>query len=404
MDYLTNTERTVKMTYKFAKGVASLKPSIIREILKSSGNTIPLAAGNPAPDAFPVDDIKEIVNSVFESNPVLALQYGISEGYAPLVEKLTVLAKTRYGVGADSDALIITSGAQQVMSLMSQCFVNHGDCVICEEPSFIGALNCFRSFGARLSGVPVDSDGINIEALEEKLKTEENVKFIYTIPNFQNPAGITMSLEKRKAVYELAKKYGVLVLEDNPYGDLRVSGEPVPAIKSFDEEGVVVYSGSFSKIVAPGIRVGFVLANKEIIAKLTVAKQTQDVHTPLLSQLIVYKWLTEYDFEAHINKIVEIYRRKLNLLCDCINKELGDFLTYHRPEGGLFVWAKLNDGIDMLDFVKKASAAGASVVPGNAMMVDGEAECSYIRLNFSTPSDEDIVKGVKILGEVARSL
>ncbi len=392
------------MEYNFAKGVASLKPSIIREILKSSGDTIPLAAGNPAPDAFPVDDIKKIVGDVFDSDPILALQYGISEGYTPLVAKLTELAKTRYGVGTDNDGLIVVSGAQQVMSLMSQCFINYGDTVICEEPSFIGALNCFRSYGANLVGVPIDSDGINIEALEATLKRAKNVKFIYTIPNFQNPAGTTMSLEKRKAVYELAKKYGVLVLEDNPYGDLRVSGEPVPAIKSFDEDGVVVYSGSFSKIVAPGIRVGYVLAPKPVIAKLTVAKQTQDVHTPLISQLIVYKWLTEYDFEAHIAKIVEIYRRKLNLLCDCVDKELGDFLTYHRPEGGLFVWAKLNEGIDMLDFVKRASAAGVSVVPGNAMMVDGDAECSYIRLNFSTPSDEAIVKGVKILGEVARSL
>ena len=392
------------MEYNFAKGVASLKPSIIREILKSSGNTIPLAAGNPAPDAFPVDDIKKIVGEVFETDPILALQYGISEGYAPLIEKLTELAKSRYGVGSENDGLIVVSGAQQVMSLMSQCFINHGDCVICEEPSFIGALNCFRSYGAKLTGVPIERDGMNNEALEETLKTEENVKFIYTIPNFQNPAGTTMSLEKRKAVYELAKKYGVLVLEDNPYGDLRVSGEDVPAIKSFDEEGVVVYSGSFSKIVAPGIRVGYVLAPKEVIAKLTVAKQTQDVHTPLVSQLVVYKWLTECDIEGHINKIREIYKRKLNLLCDCIDSELSEFLTYHRPEGGLFVWAKLNDGIDMLDFVKKASAAGVSVVPGNAMMVDGDAPCSYIRMNFSTPSDEGIVKGVKILGEVARNL
>ena len=392
------------MDYKFATGVASLKPSIIREILKSSGNTIPLAAGNPAPDAFPVDDIKKIVNEILEADPILALQYGVSEGYGPLVAELTKLAKTRYGIGNDNDALIVVSGAQQVMSLMSQCFINYGDCVICEEPSFIGSLNCFRSFGAKLSGVPVDSDGMNIEALEEKLKTEKNVKFIYTIPNFQNPAGVTMSLEKRKAVYELAKKYGVLILEDNPYGELRVSGEDVPSIKSFDEDGVVVYAGSFSKIVAPGIRVGYALAPKEVIAKLTVAKQTQDVHTPLLSQLVVYKWLTEYDFESHIEKIREIYKRKLNLLCDCVDKELSDFLTYHRPEGGLFVWAKLNDGIDMLDFCRKASAAGVSVVPGNAFTVDGSDDFGYIRMNFSTPSDEAIVKGVKILGEVARSL
>lgn len=391
------------MEYKFSSGIASLKPSVIREILKSSGNTIPLAAGNPAPDAFPVDDIRKIVADVLENQPILALQYGITEGYGPLVEVLSKLAKERYGAYGENDKLIITSGAQQVMSLACHCLINDGDVIICEEPAFIGALNCYRSFGAKLVGVPLEKDGMNLEILEEKLKTEKNVKFIYTIPNFQNPGGSTMSFEKRKAVYELAKKYGVLILEDNPYGDLRVSGENVPTIKSLDDEGLVIYSGSFSKVVAPGIRVGFVSANEELIAKFTVAKQTQDVHTPLLSQLIVYKWLTEYDFEAHISKIVEIYRRKLNLLCDCLDKELGDFLEYQRPEGGLFVWAKLPDGVDMLEFCKKSSAAGVSVVPGNAFLTDFADPCSYIRLNFSTPSDEDIVKGVKLLGEVAKT-
>ncbi len=391
------------MEYKFSGGIASLKPSVIREILKSSGNTIPLAAGNPAPDAFPVDDIRKIVADVFENQPILALQYGISEGYAPLVDVLTKLAKERYGACGEKDKLIITSGAQQVMSLACQCLINSGDCIICEEPAFIGALNCFRSYGAKLVGVPLEEGGMNLEILEEKLRTEPNVKFIYTIPNFQNPGGSTMSFEKRKAVYELAKKYGVLILEDNPYGDLRVSGEAIPAIKSLDDEGLVIYSGSFSKVVAPGIRVGFVVANEELIAKFTVAKQTQDVHTPLISQLIVYKWLTEYDFEAHINKIREIYMRKLNLLCDCLDAELGGFLDYKRPDGGLFVWAKLPDGVNMLEFVKKASAAGVSLVPGNAFLTDAEMPCDYIRLNFSTPSDEDIVKGVKILGEVAKT-
>ncbi len=391
------------MEYKFSSGIASLKPSVIREILKSSGSTIPLAAGNPAPDAFPVDDIRKIVADVLENQPILALQYGITEGYGPLVEVLSKLAKERYGAYGENDKLIITSGAQQVMSLACHCLINDGDAIICEEPAFIGALNCYRSFGAKLVGVPLEKDGMNLEILEEKLRTEKNVKFIYTIPNFQNPGGSTMSFEKRKAVYELAKKYGVLILEDNPYGDLRVSGEPVPAIKSLDTEGLVIYSGSFSKVVAPGIRVGFVSANEELIAKFTVAKQTQDVHTPLLSQLIVYKWLTEYDFEAHISKIVEIYRRKLNLLCDCLDKELGDFLDYQRPEGGLFVWAKLPDGINMLEFCKKSSEAGVSVVPGNAFLTDFADPCSYIRLNFSTPSDEDIVKGVKLLAEVAKT-
>lgn len=393
------------MEYKFSKGIAELKPSLIREILKSTAgtDTVPLSAGNPAPDAFPVDDVKKIINDVFENEPVLALQYGVTEGYAPLISELEKLCRERYGVFGENDAVMVTSGAQQIMSLLSHAMLNYGDTVICEEPSFIGSLNCFRAFGANLVGVPVEADGINIASLEEALINNPDAKFIYTIPNFQNPSGATMSLEKRKAVYELAKKYGVLVLEDNPYGETRVTGEDVPAIKTFDDDGVVVYAGSFSKIVAPGIRVGFVCANKELIAKMTVVKQTQDVHTPLSSQLIVYKWLTECDFEAHILKIKDIYRRKLNLLCDCIDKELSEFVEYIRPEGGLFVWCKLADHIDMLDYCKKAAAAGAAVVPGVAFLCDESAKTQYIRLNFSTPSDEKIVRGIKILADVART-
>ncbi len=393
------------MDYGFSKGIASLKPSLIREILKSSSgsNVIPFAAGNPAPDAFPVDDVKKIVNELFENEPILALQYGITEGYAPLVEQVSKLCRERYGVMTDNDAVIITSGAQQVMSLLSQAVLDYGDTVICEEPAFIGALNCFRAFGARLVGVPLEADGMNLQILEEKLSTEKNVKFIYTIPNFQNPAGSTSSFEKRRGIYELAKKYGVIVLEDNPYGETRVAGEDVPAIKTLDDCGVVVYSGSFSKIVAPGIRVGYVCANKELVAKMTVCKQVQDVHTPLISQYIVYKWLTECDFEGHINKIKNIYRRKLNLMCDGIEKELSDYVDYIRPEGGLFVWCRLKNGIDMMEFCSRAAKAGVAVVPGIAFNCDESAKSDYIRLNFSTPTDEGIVKGVKILREVAQS-
>lgn len=390
------------MKYSFAEGVSSLKPSAIREILKNSGDSIPLSAGNPAPDAFPVEDVKRIAADILEESPILALQYGVTEGYAPLINEITELAHKRYGVGNDDDGVIVVSGAQQVMSLTSQVFINHGDVVICEEPSFIGALNCFRAFGAKLVGVPVENDGMNLDILEDKLKSEKNVKFIYTIPNFQNPAGATMSLQKRKRLYEIAKSNNVVIIEDNPYGDLRVSGSPVPSIKSFDDSGVVIYSGSFSKIIAPGIRIGFVVAPKEIVAKLTVAKQTQDVHTTMLTQMIVYRWLKEGNIDSHVSKIQNIYRRKLNLMCDCMEEYLSDYLSFLRPEGGLFVWAKLNDNIDMISFCKKASAAGVSVVPGNAFLVDMDSPCKYIRLNFSTPTDDDIVKGIKILAQVAK--
>lgn len=392
------------MTYNYSTGMANLKPSAIREILKNSGDSIPLSAGNPAPDAFPVSDVQDIAAAILKEEPILALQYGVTEGYAPLIDELTKLAKNRYGVGTDNDSLIVVSGATQIMSLVSQVFLNTGDTVICEEPSFIGSLNCFRAHGANLVGVPVEADGMDMNALEETLKKETNVKFIYTIPNFQNPSGATMSLEKRKKMYELAKQFNVIILEDNPYGDLRVSGEDVPAIKSFDTDGIVIYAGSFSKIIAPGIRVGFVVSPSEVSAKLTVAKQTQDVHTTMLSQLIVYRWLKAGNIDGHVAKIKDIYRRKLNLMCDTMDEYLSDYLTYNRPEGGLFVWAKLNEGFDMISFVKAASAAGVSVVPGNAFLADMSAPCDYIRLNFSTPSDEGIVEGIKILAKTAAEM
>lgn len=192
--------------------------------------------------------------------------------------------KEKHNIGTENDELIITSGAQQIMDLAAKSLCNEGDVVICEAPSFIGSLNSFRSYNAKLVGVPVESDGINTDILEDKLKTENNVKFIYVIPNFQNPSGVTMSLEKRRKVYNLAKKYGVLILEDNPYGELRYSGEHLPSIKSFDTDGIVIYSGSFSKVVSPGMRVGWCVAPNPIIQKMVVCKQGQDVHTNIWSQ------------------------------------------------------------------------------------------------------------------------
>ena len=217
--------------------------------------------------------------ALLTNRPIDALQYSITEGYVPLRNALKDYMKNKFNIGRDFDELIVTSGAQQVMDLATKSLVNEGDTVICEAPSFIGSLNSFRAYKARLCGIPLESDGMNLEALEKALKTEKNVRFIYTIPNFQNPSGVTTSLEKRHAIYELAKKYGVLILEDNPYGELRVSGEDVPAIKSFDEDGIVIYAGSFSKVLSPGMRIGWFVAPKEVAAKMIVCKQGSDVHT-----------------------------------------------------------------------------------------------------------------------------
>lgn len=392
------------MEYTFSNKISSLQPSAIREILKATSDPsiIPLAAGNPAPDAFPVEEVQALAKSILDKTPIEALQYGVTEGYQPLIDTVSAWLKDKEGIGADFDKTIIVSGATQVMDLLTKVLCNEGDTIICEEPSFIGSLNCFRSYGCKLKGVPVEADGMDVNALEEALKTTPNAKFIYTIPNFQNPSGATMSLAKRERLYALAKEYGVIVLEDNPYGDLRVSGDNVPTIKSMDKDGIVVYAGSFSKILAPGLRVAYCVAPQPIIAKMTVGKQASDVHTPCLNQMIVYEWFKNYDIDAHIKKIQAIYKKKLDLMCDCIDNELGDFVSYVRPDGGLFIWCKLPDDVDMLEFVGKAVQKKVAVVPGTAFLMDDKDSTQYIRLNFSTPSDEAIVKGIKALGEVAK--
>ena len=392
------------MSYKISDEFANMKPSAVREILKatSSPDMIAFAGGSPAVDAFPCDAVKKISAEILEENPVSALVYGISEGYEPLRENVKQWLKRCENVGSDNDVVIITSGGTQVIDLATRVLASEGDTVICEEPSFVGSLNCFRSHGCKLAGVPIDADGMNIKALERVVKENPDAKFIYTIPNFQNPGGTTLSLEKRKAMYELAKANDLVIVEDNPYGNLRVAGEDVPSIKSFDTEGIVVYAGSFSKILAPGIRVAYAVVPKEMAGAFTIAKQVSDVHTGVINQMIVSRWFDEYDVDTHIVKIREIYRHKLNLMCDCLDKYCNGFITYIRPQGGLFIWAKLPDNVDMVDYVNRLIEQKVAVVPGTAFMIDDTKPCSYIRLNFSTPSDEAIVNGVKIMGEIAK--
>lgn len=394
------------MEYSFSDRVNSLKPSAIREIFKYAADpeVVSLSAGNPAPDAFPAKEIAEISADLLSRRPVDALQYGLTEGYAPLRDYLKKYMKDKYGIGSENDQLIITSGAQQVMDLAAKSLCNEGDVVICEAPSFIGSLNSFRSYNARLVGVPVESDGINTEILEEKLKTEKNVRFIYVIPNFQNPSGVTMSLEKRKKVYSLAKKYGVMILEDNPYGELRYFGENVPAIKSLDTDGIVMYAGSFSKVISPGMRVGWCVAPNPVIQKMVVCKQGQDVHTNMWSQIVIHEYVTKYDFEKHLTYLRELYRKKARFMMDLLDEHLAPYITYDKIDGGLFIMCKLPDNINMLDFCKEAVKRKVCVVPGNAFLTDENEECHTFRVNFSTPTDQQLEKGVKILGELIKEL
>ena len=363
---------------------------------------IAFAGGSPATEAFPCDEVKKISAEILEENPVSALVYGVSEGYQPLRDTVKKWLYEREKIGSDNDSVIITSGGTQVMDIAARVLTSQGDTVICEEPSFIGSLNCFRSHGCRLAGVPIDDDGMNIDALEDVIRQNPNAKFIYTIPNFQNPGGTTLSLEKRRKMYNLALENDLVIVEDDPYGNLRVEGKHVPSIKSMDTQGIVVYAGSFSKILAPGIRVAYAVVPEKIAPAFTIGKQVSDVHTGVLNQMIVSRWFDEYDVDAHIENIRKIYRRKLNLMCSCLDEYCSDFISYVRPQGGLFIWARLPENVDMLKYVSRLLERRVAVVPGTAFMTDDTKPCSYIRLNFSTPSDESIAEGVKIMGEIAR--
>lgn len=394
------------MEYKFSDRVSGLKPSAIREIFKFAADpeVVSLSAGNPSPDAFPAKEIAEISADILSRDPISVLQYSVTEGYTPLRNTIRQYMKTEHNTGSDNDDVLITSGAQQIMDLCSKAIVNEGDVVICEAPSFIGSLNTFRSYNARLVGVEVEPDGMSVEGLENALRDNPKAKIIYTIPNFQNPSGVTMSLEKRKQVYSLAKKYGVLIIEDNPYGDLRYSGENLPNIKSFDSEGIVIYAGSFSKVISPGLRVAYTICPKPIFQKLVVCKQGNDVHTNIWSQYVCNEFITRYDFNAHLDRLRRIYTEKAKFCMDLLDKYCAPKITYHRIDGGLFIWCRLPDGTNMPEFCKTAVQNKVCVVPGNAFLTDEAQSCQSFRINFSTPTDEQLEKGIKILGELAKTL
>lgn len=392
------------MEYSFSDRVQALKPSAIREIFKYAADpeVVSLSAGNPSPEAFPIEEIKEISSRLLEENPIGVLQYSVTEGYPQLRETLKEYMKSHHNIGRNFDDILITTGAQQIMDLATKSLVNEGDVVITEAPSFIGSLNTFRSYNAKLVGVKIDDDGMNMEELEKALQTHKNARFIYTIPNFQNPSGITMSLEKRKKMYELAKKYNVLILEDNPYGDLRYSGEYIPCIKSFDDEGIVLYAGSMSKVISPGIRVAYVIAPKPIFQKMVVCKQGNDVHTNIWSQMVCNELMTKYDFDAHLEKLRNLYRKKAQFMMDLMDKYLVPMgITYAKITGGLFTMCTLPDYVDMQEFCKDAIKNKVCVVPGNAFLTDESEECHTFRVNFSTPTDEQLEKGIKLLAKTA---
>ncbi|PWM25347.1 MAG: PLP-dependent aminotransferase family protein [Clostridiales bacterium] len=394
------------MNYDFSDKVKDMQPSAIREIFKflSDPNMISLAAGNPSAASFPIEKIRAISEQIFLTCPVDALQYSVTEGYAPLRAQVAQRLKERFSIGTDSDDVIITTGGQQGIDLTAKVLCNEGDTVICENPSFIGALNAFRSYNTKLVGVDVEPDGINVEMLEKALRENPRTKLIYLIPTFQNPSGVTMSYEKRRAVMALAEKYNTVILEDNPYGELRFDGEDVPTLKSMDTNGRVLYCSSFSKILSAGMRVGFVCGNRELIQKIVVVKQVNDVHTNIFFQMLASKFIEIYGLDEHIASIRALYRAKSSLMIGELEKNFGDTLTFVRPQGGLFIWCTLPEGYDSALFTRRALENMVAVVAGNTFSPDKDAVSRSFRLNYSTPSDEQIIEGVARLKKTFDSI
>lgn len=392
------------MDFTVSNRMSSLKGSAIREMFKKMADptVISLAGGNPSAELFPSEELSAIAADILKENPVAALQYGISEGSIPLREKILEMMKERENIEATLDEITIVTGGQQAIEITSKILLNEGDSVIVEAPSFVGALNAMRSYGANLVGVPMEEDGMNLEILKEKIKITPNLKYIYVIPNFQNPTGITMSLEKRKALLEIAKENHLFILEDNPYGELTFNNEKLPTIKSLDKDGIVIYCGSFSKILAPGLRVGYVIAPMELNQRIVLGKQVSDVHTSLLPQLIALEYLKRYDIGELILKMRELYKRKCTVMIDAIEKYLPKNVTHTTPGGGLFVWCS-TENIDSAELSRRCADEKVLIVQGNNFATDMENVSYGFRLNFSTMPDDKIVEGVKRLGDVLKS-
>ncbi len=392
------------MEYNFSNKVQPLKPSAIREMFKvlSQPGMIALSAGNPSKESFPVDAFAKLSAEIFQNEADVALQYGITEGYMPLREKIAARLKEKFAIGREFDSVTVTSGGQQGLELACKVLCNEGDTVLCECPSFIGALNAFRSYGVKLVGVDMDNEGLVPESLEKAIAANENVKVLYTIPTFQNPMGVTMNAERRERVYDICKRNGIVIIEDNPYGELRFDGEDVPTIKSMDTDGIVIYCGSFSKTLSSGMRVGFVCAHEDISQKMVVCKQVSDVHTNLFFQMLINKFLERYDFDAHIEGIRALYRRKCNLMLSEMDKSFPEGVSYTRPQGGLFIWCTLPEYVDVEAFCKRCLENKVAVVTGKTFLPDTSAVTHSFRINYSTPTDENIVEGIARLAKTLK--
>jgi 2-aminoadipate transaminase len=396
---------TSNFSRHFAERTKDMKASEVRELLKllQVPGMISFAGGFPNPETFPTELIRKIADDILRKDGSQALQYGITEGYQPLREAVANRMRKK-GMDVSKDNVLITSGSQQVIDLMGKMFIDPGDIVMVSAPTYLAALTSFTAYQAAFESIPIDHDNMRMDLFEERTRKlarrGKPLKIVYVLPNFHNPAGVTMPEKNRKKLIDLASDYDLIVLEDDPYSELRYTGEPVPPIKSFDDEGRVVYMGTFSKILAPGLRTGWLLADPEILRKLVIAKQSTDVCTNVLSQRIAHEYIVQGHIEPQIEKIKKIYGRKLDIMLRGLDKYAPSEVKWVKPEGGMFLWVTLPETIDSGELLTKALKKRVAFVTGKAFYVDPRDGRNALRLNFTHPSDDTITEGLKRLGSV----
>lgn len=387
----------------FAKRMDNLKASDIRELLKltTRPEIISFAGGLPAPELFPVEDIKTATDAVLDEGGRTALQYGQTEGWLPLREHIVKRMAAKNSIQTTVDNILVTAGSQQGLDYCGKLFLDPGDVVVMESPSYLGAINAFQAYEPNFVEVPTDEDGLIMEELDRILTETERVKLIYVIPDFQNPSGRTWPLERRKQFMEIIKKHNVVAIEDNPYGDLRFKGEYLPSLKSMDTEGLIIYMGTFSKILAPGYRLGWLCTNMEINEKLNIIAQAAALQTATISMMVVAKYLDMFDIDAHVEKIKATYRHRCELMINTMRECFPPEAKFTDPDGGLFTWVELPSYINTRDLAVKALEKKVAFVPGSGFFPNG-GNSSCMRLNYSCMPDDKIVEGIHRLAEVIK--
>ncbi|MBP3699184.1 MAG: PLP-dependent aminotransferase family protein [Oscillospiraceae bacterium] len=392
---------------QFASRMNLLKGSAIRELLKLAGRpeVMSFAGGMPAPELFPVEQVMEASMAVLKESGRTALQYSSTEGFPRLRQQIADRMLAKNNIKTDADHILVTSGSQQGLDFSARVFLNPGDVVLLESPSYLGAVNAFKAAEPTFIEVPTDGGGMIMEELEKILATTENVKMIYVIPDFQNPTGRTWDLDRRHKFMEIINRYEIPVVEDNPYGELRFEGEYMPALKSLDTKGLVIYLGTFSKILAPGYRLGWVCADDEILAKYNFMEQAASLQASTIGQMETAKWIDMFDLDAHVNKIREVYKKRRDVMMDTLKNNLPEGCECTYPVGGLFTWVVLPESFNseekMKELQMKCLEKNVAFVAGGSFFPNGGHE-NTLRLNYSCMPEDKIVKGITILCETIK--